>query len=141
IQKVGVDIAEFKFNTAVSQMMILLNAAEAAGIGRTQLATFLKLVAPFAPHVAEELWQGMGNKGSVHLEEWPTYDPAKLVAETVVVAIQVGGKMKGTIQVPRDSSQDEVLNEVRKSEKMAQYMAEKPSKVIFVANKIINLIP
>ncbi len=142
IKKVGEDIGAFKFNTAVSQMMILLNAAEAAGgIGKAQLASFIKILAPFAPHVTEELWHTMGHTTSIHLEPWPAYDTTKLVSDTVTVAIQVAGKMKGTVTVPRDASEEEVMQEVAKSDKLAQYIANKPSKVIFVPNKIMNLIP
>lgn len=142
IQKVGNDIAEFKFNTAISQMMILQNEIDALKkIGTEQYGAYLKLLAPFAPHVTEELWHGLGHTTSIHLEPWPVFDPTKLVSDTVMVAFQVAGKTRGAVAVPRDATQETVLSELKKDEKMAKHMPETPSRIIFVPNKILNLIP
>jgi leucyl-tRNA synthetase len=142
IQKVGNDIAEFKFNTAISQMMILQNEIDAVKkIGTEQYGAYLKLLAPFAPHVTEELWHSLGHTASIHLEPWPIFDPTKLVSDTVMVAFQVAGKTRGAVEVPRDASQEAVIAELKKDEKMAKHMPETPSRVIFVPNKILNLIP
>lgn len=142
VKKVGDDISEFKFNTAVSQMMIFLNTAEAlGGVGKVQFATFLKLVAPFAPHVAEELWHELGFTTSIHTEPWPTFDESKLVADSVTIAIQVAGKTRGTVTVRRDAVESEVMEAVMADAKLAAHISGAPKRSVFVPNRILNLIP
>jgi leucyl-tRNA synthetase len=142
IKKVGADIEAFKFNTAVSQMMIFLNAAdEAKTIGKEQFEVFLKLLAPFAPHITEELWEQLGHTTSIHLEAWPTYDERKLVTDTVTIAIQVAGKLKGTVVVSQGAGEMEVLEAVRTSPKLGPLLAQSPGRVVFVPNRILNIIP
>lgn len=106
IKKVGEDCAELKFNTAIAQMMIFLNVAE-KGITKQQYATFVRLLAPFAPHIAEELWAMLGNKKSVHLAPWPKFDAAKLVADTITIAVQINGKTRGEAKVPQGASKED----------------------------------
>jgi leucyl-tRNA synthetase len=142
IKKIGDDIQVFKFNTAISQLMICLNGLETSKtVSRATYESFLKLLAPFAPHVSEELWNLLGNKRSIHLGPWPDFDPSKLDSETVTIAVQVSGKTRGTLSVNRGATQDEVLIAIRKVEKMAQNIPISPSKVIFVPNRVINVIP
>ncbi len=142
IKKIGDDILAFKFNTAISQLMICLNGLEASKtVSRSTYELFLKLLAPFAPHVTEELWHRMGNKGSVHLEMWPNFDPSKLDSDSVTIAVQVSGKTRGTVSVKRGASQDEVLSAIRDVEKMAHNIPISPSKVIYIPNRVINVIP
>jgi leucyl-tRNA synthetase len=105
IKKVGEDIESFKFNTGVSQMMIFVNAAEKSGITKKQYEAFLRVLAPFAPHMTEEIWRGLGNKKSVHLAAWPVYDAKKLVADTVTVAVQINGKSRTTIDIAPDADE------------------------------------
>jgi leucyl-tRNA synthetase len=107
IKKVGEDCAELKFNTAIAQMMILVNIAEQKGITRKQYATFIRILAPFAPHITEELWHDMGNKKSVHTEPWPTFNKKKLVADTITIAVQINGKTRGEVRVPADTRKEE----------------------------------
>lgn len=140
IQKVSSDIEHFKFNTAVSQMMIFVNEAEKKGIGKNQYTDFLKLLAPFAPHMAEELWERLGNEFSVHTTVWPEYDSEKITADTVEIGFQINGKTRGAISVPRDSSEEEVIAQLKANEKTARYIDFEPRKVIFVPNKIINFL-
>lgn len=139
IKKVGEDIQNFKFNTAISQMMIFVNEAEKNGITKEQYQTFVSLLAPFAPHIAEEIWHELGNTGSVHLASWPSYDENKLFADEVAIVVQVNGKVRATLNLPRDAAKDVV-------EKAAQEAAQKwlegkpPSKIIFVPNRLVNLV-
>ncbi len=142
IKKVSEDIEAFKFNTAVSQMMIFINEVErASSIGRAQYEVFLKLLAPFAPHLAEELWHHLGNSASIHREDWPQYDPAKALSDSAEVAVQVGGKTRGSVVVSRDATEEVVISAVRGDEKLSKYLDFEPKKVVFVPNKIINFIP
>ncbi|XKT74243.1 MAG: leucine--tRNA ligase [Patescibacteria group bacterium UBA2163] len=140
IQKVNTDIEHFKFNTAVSQMMIFVNEAEKKGISRAQYTSFLKLLAPFAPHMAEELWERLGNDFSVHTAPWPEHDPKKAISEEVKIALQINGKTRGAISVPRDSSEEEVIAQLKINDKTARYIDFEPRKIIFVPNRIINFI-
>lgn len=142
IKKVSGDIETFKFNTAISQMMIFLNAADdAKAIGKAQLEVLLKLLAPFAPHVTEELWEKLGHTTSIHLEPWPAYDPSKLASDTVTIAIQIAGKTRGTVTVPRGVGEAEVLEAAKSEAKIKAYLPETPSKIIFVKDRILNLLP
>jgi leucyl-tRNA synthetase len=142
IKKVGDDIEHFKFNTAVSAMMICLNTAE----GKEKISLywyqeFLKLLAPFAPHIAEELWHLVGETHSIHLETWPVYEEVFLSESTATIAIQIGGKLRGIIVLPRDTAEMGVLEEVKKTPEYQKYVGENtPKKVIFVPNKLINIV-
>lgn len=140
IAKVGEDIASFKFNTAVSQMMIFLNAAEGAkAIGREQWETFLKLLAPFAPHLTEELWQAAGHEGSVHTSMWPEADKSKLVARSNTIAVQVNGRVRGTITVDMSASESEVLAAAR-SEVGKWLEGKTEQKALYVPGKIVTIV-
>lgn len=139
IKKVGEDIANFKFNTAISQMMIFVNAAEEKGITKTQYASFIALIAPFAPHVAEELWRELGNKKSIHLGPWPKFDAKKLVADEVTIVVQINGKVRTQIVVPADS--DEAMVRASAEEAAAKWLeGHTIRKVIFVANRLVNFV-
>ncbi|MEN9337697.1 MAG: hypothetical protein RIQ41_11 [Candidatus Parcubacteria bacterium] len=142
IKKVGEDIDAFKFNTAVSSMMICLNAGEAAPhVSSYWYSTFITLLAPFAPHISEELWHTLGERGSVHEQPWPSFDETLLVDTTATIAIQIGGKLRETITVPRDTAEMGVLDEVKKTQSYQKYVGSAtPKKVIFVPNKLINIV-
>lgn len=143
IKKVGEDIEHFKFNTAVSAMMICLNKAEEADhVSPYWYGEFLKLLAPFAPHMSEELWQGvLKETGSIHAESWSQYDSALLVESTAVIAVQINGKLRGTITLPRDTAEMGVVDELKKTDMYQKYVGEvAPKKVIFVPNKLINIV-
>lgn len=142
VKKVSDDIADFKFNTAISQMMIFQNEVEAVKkIGRIQYETYLKLLAPFAPHVTEELWHALGHETSIHRAAWPSYDKAKLVSDSVTIAVQVAGKTRGTISVSRGAGEEAVLAVAKKDPRISHHIPENATKVIFVKDRIINLIP
>lgn len=140
IAKVGEDIEAFKFNTAVSSMMIFLNAAEAAqAIGRAQWEVFLKLLAPFAPHVTEELWDAGGFKGSIHTASWPAADPSKLVSTSATIAVQVNGKVRATITVGMDASESEVLAAARAA--AGKWLEGKvEQKALYIPGKIVTFV-
>jgi len=140
IKKVGEDIAALKFNTAISQTMIFLNAAEKEGaIGKSQWEIFLQLLAPFAPHVAEELWHEIGNENSIHTESWPKYDENMLQDETVTIAVQINGKSRTQVIIASSASETEVR---KAAEEVAVKWLEgrEVSRVIFVPNRLINLV-
>ncbi len=142
IKKVGDDIETLSMNTAVSQLMIYLNALEGhATIPKNHYETLLKLLAPLAPHITEELWHELGHQNSIHQESWPAYDRSKLESENVNVAVQVGGKTKGTVSVPRNSSEAEVISMAQNEAKIGKLLPESPSRVVYVPGRIINFIP
>jgi leucyl-tRNA synthetase len=139
IKKVGEDIANFKFNTAISQMMIFVNSAEAKGVTKKQYQSFVALLAPFAPHVAEELWYQLGNKKSVHLGPWPKCDSTKLVADETIFVVQVNGKVRSQITLPANS--EEVVVRAAGETTVAKWLEGKRiRKVIFVANRLVNFV-
>lgn len=140
IKKVGEDIAEQKFNTAISQLMILLNALEKTDtVSRGEWQTLLTLLAPFAPHMAEELWHAAGNKDSVHSESWPVYDDKYLVDDTATYAIQVNGKIRGEVSLPRDAHKDAVEQAAR-AEIASRLEGKTVSRVIVVPNRLVNFV-
>ena len=146
IKKVGEDIESFKFNTAISQLMIFLNRMhtmethEKNGVTKEIFESYIKLLSPFAPHLAEELWAKMGNKKSIHLEEWPKYDESKLVSDTVSVVVQVNGKTRGSVESPSGSSEEEVLNLIKADKNISRWTDGKVKKVVYVENRLINLV-
>jgi leucyl-tRNA synthetase len=142
VQKVTVDTPGFGLNTAIAQMMICLNAFESKhSVLQSEFETFLKVLAPYAPHITEELWDKLGHTTSIHLETWPTYDPKKLLSDMATIAIQIAGKTRGAVTVPRGATETQVLEAARNDEKTAKYMPQTHSKVIFVENRVLNIIP
>ena len=142
IKKVQGDIDRFAMNTAIAQMIVWSNEAQKADhIGRDQLERFLLVLAPFAPHICEELWQRLGNDGSLVHESWPTYDEALTIDETVEMAVQVNGKLRSRITVPFDASDEHVIEVAKADEKIAPELAGKEIKrAIVVKGRLVNLI-
>lgn len=142
IKKVSEDVEQMKFNTALSQIMIFSNKlAELEKVPRASYEAFIMLLAPFAPHVTEELWEKLGNHSSIHEAPWASFDKEKLETDTVTVAIQIQGKVRGTVSVHRGATQETVLASARSDKRLALLLPEKPSRVVFVPDKIVNLIP
>lgn len=140
IKKVTDDIAALKFNTAIAAMMSFLNEAE-NGISHAQLDTFLKLLAPFAPHMAEELWRSRTHRTSIHLEKWPKYDPKKAVSVVSTIAVQVNGKVRGTVSVPWDASESIVVAHAHADESIMRHLEGKTvRRTIYVPGKILNIV-
>ncbi len=140
IKKVREDIEGFKFNTAVSAMMIFLNTAEKDGLSSESYRAFLKLLAPFAPHITEELWSELGEKSSIHLETFPAFDEALAVDNTATLGVQINGKIRGTITVSATATENEVVEAVKGEESLQKYFKGTITKVIYVPGKIVNFI-
>lgn len=142
IKKVGEDIEHFSFNTAIAQMMILLNHLEKReAVSEETYSTFVRLVAPFAPHVADELWSELGHEGSLWNEAWPSFDATKVLSDRAIIAIQVNGKLRDTMDVPRGMSNDNVSKEALARPAIIKWTEGKePKKVIVVPEKIVNIV-
>ena len=142
IKKLTEEIDDFKFNTSISQLMILVNAlTEQEKITKSTFETLTLLLAPFAPHLAEEFWNMLWNEFSIFSKwKWPEYDEKYLVAAEVTLAIQFNGKMRWTLQLPADATQDQVLQAIKENEKLWWYLQSEPKKVIFIPWKIMNII-
>lgn len=142
IKKVGEDIASFKFNTAVSTLMICINEIEKVGaINMNDYKTFLQLLAPFAPHMTEELWYALGETSSIHLSPWPKYDEKLIVDDEITIAVQINGKVRDTITIAPDDSKETIEAKARASEKIKAHIDGKEIKtVIVVPGKIINIV-
>jgi leucyl-tRNA synthetase len=146
IKKVTDDIDTLKMNTAIAALMSMVNEFYANGLSRGDLEALLLMLSPFAPHMVEELWEQKGfaaeHDGKMAMQcDWPVYDESKTVASSVEMAVQVGGKLKGTITVPVDSDQDTVVEAAKANEKVAKALAGMQIvKVIHVKNKLVNLI-
>jgi len=139
VQKVTEDITELKFNTAISSMMEFVNEVSKDD-STNWLVDFAKLLNPFAPHLAEELWQVvLQQQGSVTDADWPKFDPEKARAKVVVIAVQEKGKLRGTIEMSAGASEAEVLTAVNQNEKLKK-VAEGASKHIFVRDRVINFV-
>jgi len=142
IKKVGEDIEDFKFNTAISQMMILLNDFEKYDkVSKEDFEKFILILSPFAPFITEELWNKLGNKESVYLASWPKYDESNLINKNVTFAIQINGKLRGTVEMSLDATKEEVLERVKTEDFYIRNIDGKEIKnVIFVKNKLLNIL-
>ncbi len=142
IQKVGQDLESFSFNTVVSQLMILINhlqTCETVSAGTAK--AFVQLLAPMAPHIAEELWRRLGETESVGYGPWPTVDESKLESDEVNIVFQVMGKFRGQAMVSTTATQEEVLEIAKQEPKVrAQIEGKTIRKVIFVPGKILNIV-
>ena len=141
IKKITDDIERFSFNTSVSTFMICTNQlTDLKGSSREVLEPLVVLIAPFAPHIAEELWHQLGHDGTVCDAEWPAFDPQRLVEDTVKYPVQFNGKMRFTIDLPATCTQAEALEAVKAAPDAAKWFTGEPKKVIFVPKKIINIV-
>ncbi len=142
IKKVTEDIEEFKFNTAVSSLMILVNAMEKETmLSKENYATLLFLLSPFAPHIAEELWEKLGNKKSIFLGEWPQWDKKKIIVEEVEIVVQVNGKVRDRLSLSANASDEELRQSALASEKVKQHTDGKEiRKVIIVPGKLVSIV-
>ncbi|MFP4539776.1 MAG: class I tRNA ligase family protein, partial [Candidatus Paceibacterota bacterium] len=142
IKKVEDDIFSFSFNTAVSSLMILTNRMEKLEkVPKKDFETLVMLLAPLAPHIAEELWHGMGKKRSVHQSGWPQYNEKLMVEDKTKIAIQVNGKTRGEMEVDRDTPEEQVKKEAEKTEAFGKWCQGAVIKrVIYVKNRIINYV-
>lgn len=144
IKKVGEDIGAMKFNTAIAALMELLNELDKKDrLNKSTLQDFLLLLAPFAPHITEELWEKMGNEFSIHQQLWPEYDPDLIGEETVTIAVQINGRLRGTIQVQsaKCKVQSEVEKMAKEDEKIKKYLeGHEEKRTIYVPGRLINFV-
>lgn len=142
VKKITEGVEKLEFNTCVSQLMILTNAyQDAGGVPVAQREGFLQMLAPFAPHLAEELWEKLGKSGSIHHSGWPVFDSHKLQAPSFELVLQVNGKVRDRVQVPSDISEEEAKAKAFGSEKMQQHLQGKePKQVVYVKGKLVNIV-
>ncbi len=142
IKKVTDGIDNLQFNTCVSQLMILANAYQDFGcVPTNQREAFVQILAPFAPHVTEELWQEEGKTFSIHRGGWPTYDASKLVGTTFELVIQVNGKVRDKLTVAQDISEDEAKKLALASEAVQKWLEGKePKKVVYVKGRLVSVV-
>ena len=141
IKKVTEDIVNFNFNTAISAFMILVNMAEKLEIAKTDYEIILKLLAPFAPHMTEEIWAKLGHKKSIHLEKWPDYDEKKIVSEKVLVMVQINGKPRASFEMSVGSTQAEVEKAAFARDDVSKWLVGKEIiKKLFIKERILSLI-
>ncbi len=141
-QRVGEAIAQLHYNVAIAALMELVNALRDANCAEpTIIAELVQMTAPFAPHFAEECWERLGREGSVFDSAWPAFDPALTVEDTVTIAVQVGGKTRGTITLPRGAAQDAAEVAARGDEAIARHLeGQAVRKVVWVPGRLLNFV-
>jgi leucyl-tRNA synthetase len=150
IKKVTEDIEHEKFNTAVSSMMEAVNGyyklKEKYGIGKSDawkfaIESLLQVLAPFAPHITEELWSQLGHETTIHIDTWPKWDESYLHASQITVVVQVNGKLRATLKVAADASEEEIVAFAKADEKVQEQLAQKEvRKTIYVPHKLVNFV-
>ncbi|MDZ7704091.1 MAG: leucine--tRNA ligase [Trueperaceae bacterium] len=149
IKEVSEDFQNFQFNTAIAELMTLSNAMSKAKSStmveadewREATRTLLTLLAPIAPHLSEELWHRLGHSASVHLEVWPSFDPTATELDTVTMAVQVNGKVRAQIEVPKDASKEDILVTAKANDNVARYVeGANINREIVVPGKLVNLV-
>ena len=161
IKKVGEDIENYKFNTAISSIMEFVNVISNANVSSSLLrvsptaktsrsaadiqleiiTNLCKLLAPFAPHMMEEVWHNvLGYKSSVHLSDWPKYDPKYLIENEITIAIQINGKLRSTITIKPNLSESDVLKLAKADKKVSKWLSGTIEKEIFIPNKLVNFV-
>ena len=142
VKKVTEDYESLGFNTAISAMMIFINAVyKEDNLPKEYAEGFIKLLNPIAPFITEELWEMLGHTNTIAYEEWPKYDESKLVETTIEIGVQVNGKLRGTISIEKDMDKDKVLEIAKENENVLNHIKDKTIiKEIVVPNKIVNIV-
>jgi len=146
IKKVSEDIESFKFNTAISTMMIYVNEIEStftkgSDVTKDDFKKFLQLLAPFAPHICEELRFLLGEKKSIHLSSWPKWDESKIKDDKIKIILQVNGKMRGNMNVSANATEDDIKEQAMQNEIVMKWvLGKEPQKVIYVKNRLVNIV-
>src|SRR5690606_19565077 len=109
-------------------------------IAKNVWETFLKLLAPYAPFISEELWSNLGYSDSIHLQKWPEFDASLLQDEKITIAVQVNGKVRGNIEISKDAEESEALSLAKEDANVNKYLTEEIKKVIYVKGRILNII-
>lgn len=143
IKKVSQDLETMKFNTAIAALMEFINfwSEVKRVMNKKEAGIFLQLLSPIAPHIAEELWQKIGNKKSIFLEKWPEYDKKLIKQDTFQLIVQINGKVRDKIEVNKEVTEKEVEELVLKREKVKKWLEnKKPKKVIYIKERLVNLV-
>ncbi|HTE46839.1 MAG TPA: class I tRNA ligase family protein, partial [Gemmatimonadaceae bacterium] len=142
IKKVSDDLPVLSYNTAIAAMMEYLNVVRRSErqAHRAELEPLVQLVSPFAPHVAEELWERFGHTESIFDAGWPEFDASLAAEELATLAVQVSGKTRGTIQVPVGATQDVVVDAAMADAGIAKFVTGPPKKIVFVPGRLLNLV-
>ena len=142
IKKVTEDIEEMKFNTAIAAMMALLNEIyEVGSLTKDELCAFIGILCPFAPHITEEIWESLGGNGFLATSKWPEYEEEKTKDTEIEIAVQIAGKLKGTIWVTPETTKDEAIALAKADEKIAALLEGKQIvKEIYIPGKIVNIV-
>jgi leucyl-tRNA synthetase len=146
VKKVTDDIGSMAFNTAISHLMITVNEIDKlqkadVKIDKKSFETLLKILAPFAPHICEELWYSLGNKKSINISSWPTYEDKYLIDDNVTIAVQVNGKMRGTFESKRDEKEEILKSKALALESVVKWLeGREPKKIIVIKNKLISIV-
>jgi leucyl-tRNA synthetase len=149
IYKVTNDLQEMNFNTAIAALMestnqlykIKAEKSFADNSWEFTLKTLLQLLAPFAPHIAEELWRQLGMKESIHTSKWPKHDEKYLVQDEITIVVQVNGKVRANITMPNDASEEKIVEAAKADSKVEEYLNKKEvRKTIYVPQKLVNFV-
>lgn len=142
IKKVTQDIETFSFNTAISSLMILSRELEEkTEIAMSDFMAFLQLLAPFAPHIADELWTTLGGKKSVHVSSWPTFDEAKIVTDTVTIVVQINGKVRDEFEITSETTEEQVKDLALSRDNTKKWLnGANPKKIIYIKNKLVSIV-
>lgn len=141
IKKVGEDIENIKMNTAIAAMMEFMNEWDKASLGKENAKKFLRLLAPFAPHMTEEIWRSkLGEKGSIHLSGWPQFDEKQIAEGSIKLPVQVNGKVRAVIEIEQGSSKDAVVKKALEEPKIKSFVEGKEYTAIYVSGRILNLV-
>lgn len=141
IKKVSEDIKAYKFNTAISALMVFINLAEKRGLEKDSHKTFLKILAPFAPHLTEELWQELGESFSIHTEEFPPFDESLAKDDVVTIGVQVNGKSRGSVTLSVEATEEEALESAKADVRVMKHLeGGEIIKVIYVPGRILNIV-
>jgi leucyl-tRNA synthetase len=149
VKKVTDDIENDKFNTAIASMMEAVNfyykAKEKAPITRSEAWTYaieslLKILAPYAPHITEELWHQLGHQTTIHVDTWPKWDNHYLSVSEITIVVQVNGKLRATLHVAADTSEEEIKTRALQQENVVRFVDKSPKKVVYVPGRIVNIV-
>ncbi len=142
VKKVSDDIESMGFNTAVSTLMIYVNALDKQEkISQKEFETFLLLLAPFAPHITEELWHELGYTDSIHTQKWPTYDPKKLLKDEITLAVQIDGKVRASLTMLRGQNEDEIKTTILSLPQVKKWLdGKEPKKIIIVPDRVVSIV-
>ena len=142
IKKVGDDIPRLSYNTAIAAMMEYMNVLRAGERRphRAEVEPLVRIVSPFAPHIAEELWERFGHRQGVFDSGWPEYDAARIEEDTIDLVVQVNGKVRGKVRVRRDILQDDALTAAMAEPNIAKFIGGPPKKVVFVPGRLLNVV-